>query len=281
MNSHLIPTLLRCLRTQPVQLEHRIPTLAASFSTTPKASALGRPSQEKTDGYLLESSQAAALLRKQLPARTGVVATKVGMTALYQPTGERIPCTVLQLDRVQVMGVKRADKHPYWAVQVGTGYRKNISKPMLGHFYACGVSPKSNIVEFRVKGEDGLLPPGTLLKPDHFVEGQYVDVRADTKGKGFAGGMKRHGFKGQPASHGNSLAHRAMGSAGQSQGGGSRVLPGKRMPGRMGGQQHTVQNLKVLQVNNELSIVIVAGAVSGPNGGSVMIQDAIKKPPKF
>jgi len=189
MNSHLIPTSLRCLCAQPVQLAHRIPILAASFSTTPKASALGRPSQEKTDGYLLESSQAAALLRKQLPARTGVVATKVGMTALYQPTGERIPCTVLQLDRVQVMGVKRADKHAYWAVQVGTGYRKpeNITKPMLGHFYACGVSPKSNIVEFRVKGEEGLLPPSTVLKPDHFVEGQYVDVRANTKGKGFAG----------------------------------------------------------------------------------------------
>lgn len=280
MNSHLIP---RCLRAQPVLLAHRIPIAAAPFSTTPKVFALGRPSQEKTDGYLLESSQAAALLRKQLPTRVGVVATKIGMTALYQPTGERIPCTVLQLDRVQVMGVKRADKHAYWAVQVGTGYRKpeNITKPMLGHFYACGVSPKSNIVEFRVKGEEGLLPPRTVLKPDHFVEGQFVDVRANTKGKGFAGGMKRHGFAGQPASHGNSLAHRVMGSAGQSQGGGSRVLPGKRMPGRMGGQQHTVQNLKVLQVDNELSTVIVAGAVSGPNGGRVMIQDAIKKPPKF
>lgn len=87
------------------------------------------------------------------------------------------------------MGVRRADKHAYWAVQVGAGYRNptNITKPMLGHFYACGVSPKSNIVEFRVKGEEGLLPLGTVLKPDHFVKGQYVDVRANTKGKGFAG----------------------------------------------------------------------------------------------
>lgn len=187
--SHLIPAFLRCLHTQPVQLAHRISALTASFSSTSKVFALGRPSQEKTHGYLLESSQAAALLRKQLPVRAGVVATKKGMTALYQPTGERIPCTVLQLDRVQVMGVKRADKHAYWAVQVGTGYRKpgNITKPMLGHFYACGVSPKSHIVEFRVKGQEGLLPPGTVLKPDHFVEGQYVDVRANTKGKGFAG----------------------------------------------------------------------------------------------
>lgn len=154
-----------------------------------------------------------------------------------------------------------------------------MTKPMLGHFAACGVSPKEELHEFRVKSEEGLLPTGTLIRPDHFIQGQFVDVRSQNKGKGFAGGMKRHGFGGQPASHGNSLTHRAMGSAGQSQGGGSRVLPGKRMAGRMGGIQHTVQNLKVVEVNNDLGIVLVAGAVSGPKGCVVKIQDALKKSP--
>jgi len=93
--------------------------------------------------------------------------------------------------------------------------------------------------------------------------------------------MKRHGFAGQPASHGNSLAHRIMGSAGQSQGGGSRVLPGKRMPGRMGGHRHTIQNLAILSVDNELGTVIVAGPVNGPKGSTVMVQDSIKRPPKL
>ncbi|KAF8474956.1 translation protein [Kalaharituber pfeilii] len=230
----------------PSHALHKIPASSRQISTTPSPAALGRPSQEKTYGYLLESSQAAALLRKQLPARTGVIATKKGMTAIYQPSGERIPCTVLQLDRVEVMGVKTVKEHGYWAVQVGAGWRhpRNATKPMLGHFAACGVSPKEEVHEFRVSGEKGLLPAGTLLKPDHFKEGQYVDVRANCKGKGFAGGMKRHGWGGQPASHGNSLSHRVLGSAGQSQGGGSRVYPGKTMAGRMGGHQVTVQNLK-------------------------------------
>lgn len=193
ISSNLIPASLLRLRAHSIQspflLLRTPPFSTTQFSTTSKAFALGRPSQEKTDGYLLESSQAAALLRKQLPQRTGVLAIKQGMTALFQPTGERIPCTVLQLDRVQVMGVKTVQRHGYWAVQVGLGYKKpeNTKKPMLGHFHVSGVSPKSDIAEFRVKGEEGLLPAGTILKPDHFTEGQYVDVRANCKGKGFAG----------------------------------------------------------------------------------------------
>lgn len=167
------------------------PALSRQFSASSTVSALGRPSQEKTAayGYLLESSKPAALLRKQLPLRTGVIGTKKGMTAIYKPTGERIPCTVIQLDRVEVMGTKTARIHGYWAIQVGAGLRQahNVTKPMLGHFTTCGVSPKRTVHEFRVKGEDGLLPPRTLLKPDHFTEGQYVDVSSITKGKGFAG----------------------------------------------------------------------------------------------
>jgi len=229
---------------------------------------------------LLEASRAAALARRQLPARTGVLAYKKGMTAIYLPDGSRVPATVLQLDRVQVTAVKDRQTHGYWAVQVGLGWRNpnNITRPMLGHYENCGVAPKKLLREFRVQDEKGLLAPGTQINADHFLVGQYVDVRADSKGKGFAGGMKRWGWRGQPASHGNSLTHRAMGSAGQSQGGGSRVLPGKRMAGRMGGQQHTVQNLKVLHVEPELGVVVVNGAVSGPKGCVVELQDAIKKP---
>lgn len=151
---------------------------------------------------------------------------------------------------------------------------------MLGHFEVAGVAPKEYLREFRVKGEEGLLAPGTIFTADFFIEGQYVDVRANCKGHGFAGvclhiivvlisaefrltmslqGMKRHGWSGQPASHGNSLAHRAMGSAGQSQGGGSRVYPGKRMAGRMGGHRVTRPHVQVMKIDKELGTIMLFG----------------------
>ena len=213
---------------------------------------------------LLESTTAAALERKSLtlPLRTGALGIKKGMTAIYDPeTGRRYPCTVLQMDRVQVVAHKTRQKNGYYAVQVGCGWKhpSNVTRPLLGHFAEHGVSPKRHLVEFRVKDERGLLEVGEIIGPAWFQEGQFVDARANCRGMGFAGGMKRHGFSGQPASHGNSLTHRAMGSAGQSQGGGSRVLPGKRMAGRMGGQQVTTQNVKVLKVDAEKGIVVLNG----------------------
>jgi large subunit ribosomal protein L3 len=212
----------------------------------------------------LTSTSAAALKRKAdtLPLRTGVLGFKKGMSAVYdQSTGERSPCTIVQLDRVQVVAHKTRQKHGYYAVQVGISGKdpSNVTKPMLGHFANQGVNPKKHLVEFPVKDAKGLPPVGYQLKPDWFAEGQFVDVKATTKGKGFAGGMKRHGFSGQPASHGASLVHRAMGSAGQSQGGGSRVLPGKRMAGNMGGEFHTTANVKVLKVDIENGLVILKG----------------------
>ena len=137
---------------------------------------------------------------------------------------------------------------------------------------------KRHMAEFRVKNEDALPEVGTVIKADLFQEGQFIDARATTRGMGFAGGMKRWGFSGQPASHGTSLTHRAMGSAGASQGSGSRVLPGKKMAGNMGNERHTVQNLKVLKVDRENGLVVVHGAVPGPKNCIVKIQDAIKKP---
>lgn len=214
----------------------------------------------------LLSTQKAAFQRRidadTLPLRTGALAVKKGMTAIYnRETGERIPCTVLQLEQNQVVSHKTRKQHGYYAVCIGSGVQqeKNVSKPMLGHFSAQGVSPKRHLQEFRVRDARGLLAVGELVKADWFMEGQFVDARSNCKGKGFAGVMKRWGFHGQNRSHGPSLSHRSMGSAGQSQGGGSRVYPGKKMAGNMGGQRNTVQNLKVLQTDAEKGIVLVHG----------------------
>ncbi|KAI1005413.1 hypothetical protein K3495_g2807 [Podosphaera aphanis] len=232
---------------------------------------------------ILEHSPQAALkrLEKTLPLRTGVLAIKKGMTALYDPeTGVRTPCTVLQMDRVQVVSHKTVAKHGYYAVQIGSGWKhsQNVTRPLLGHFAKHEVSPKRFVSEFRVKDATGLLGIGEVIGPDWFLEGQYVDTRSNCRGMGFAGGMKKHNFKGQPASHGNSKTHRAMGSAGASQGSGSRVLPGKRMAGRMGGNQVTIQNVKVLKTDSEKGILVISGCIAGPKGCIVQVQDAIKKP---
>lgn len=216
-----------------------------------------------------------------LPLRTGALAIKKGMTAIYDPTtAKRTACTVLQLDRCQVISHKRRDQHGYWAVQVGSGTKeaRNVTRPERGHYAAQGVPLKRHVAEFRVKNEQGLPEVGSVITADLFQEGQFVDTRAKSRGMGFTGGMKRWGFSGQPASHGTSLTHRAMGSAGASQGSGSRVLPGKKMAGRMGGEQQTVQCLRVMKVDRENGIVVVHGAVPGPKKGIVKIQDAIKKP---
>jgi large subunit ribosomal protein L3 len=232
---------------------------------------------------VLEASKKAAFLRKEpmLPLRTGALAIKKGMTAIYDPqTAKRTACTVLQLDRCQVTGHKRRDAHGYWAVQVGCGTKeaRNVTRAERGNFAAQGVPIKRHLAEFRVKNADGLPDIGSIIGADLFQEGQFVDTRAITRGMGFTGGMKRWGWAGQPASHGNSLAHRVMGSSGGGQGSGSRVHPGKHMAGRMGGEQHTVQSLRVMKVDRENGIVVVHGAVPGPKKGVVQIQDAIKKP---
>ncbi|KAL8679367.1 MAG: hypothetical protein Q9186_004333 [Xanthomendoza sp. 1 TL-2023] len=231
---------------------------------------------------LLETTTAAALERRSLttPLRTGALATKKGMTAMYNPDGRRFPCTVLQMDRVQVVSHKTRQKNGYFAVQVGSGLKhpRNVTRPLLGHYAENKVSPKRHLVEFKVKDESGLLGIGEIIGASWFQEGQYVDAKANSRGMGFAGGMKRHGFSGQGASHGVSLTHRSMGSAGQSQGGGSRVYPGKKMAGRMGGHQVTTQNVKVVKVDEEKGLVVLHGCIPGPEGCLVKLSDAIKKP---
>ena len=215
---------------------------------------------------ILTSRPSAAHERKAAttPLRTGALAIKKGMTAVFDPeTGKRTACTILQLDRVQVISHKTRQRHGYFAVQVGSGWRheSNVTKPMLGHFSKHKVPPKQHIHEFRVKDESGLLAVGETIKADWFQPGQYVDARSNSRGMGFTGVMKRYGFGGQDRSHGVSLTHRSLGSTGPSQGGGSRVYPGKKMPGRMGNQQVTTQNLKVLQVDTEKGLVILNGSL--------------------
>ena len=260
----------------PNYLLHSFPTfLAPRLIITPlpkrgiKSISIPRPNRfnRRQDLPLLESTGAAALARKArtTPLRTGALGIKKGMTAMYDTaSGLRSACTVIQMDRVQVVSHKTRQRHGYFAVQVGSGWKhpSNVTKPLLGHFAGNHVSPKRYVVEFKVRDESGLLDVGRVIGASWFQEGQFVDARAKCRGMGFAGGMKRHGFKGQPASHGHSLSHRSMGSAGQSQGGGSRVLPGKRMPGRMGGQQVTVQNAQVLQVDEEKGIVVLKGMIT-------------------
>ena len=148
----------------------------------------------------------------------------------------------------------------------------------MGIFAKAEVAPKERVVEFRVRNEEGLLPVGALLGPSWFKEGQFVDARSKSRGHGFTGGMKRWGWSGQPASHGQSLTHRTMGSAGGSQGSGSRVHPGKKMPGRMGNEFVTIQNLKVMKLDEANGLIIVKGLVAGSKGRLVMIRDSKKMP---
>lgn len=207
-----------------------------------------------------------------------MLATKKGMTSVFVGK-DRIPCTVLQLDQVQVVANKTFEQHGYYAVQLGTGSKtaRNTTSPLLGYYEAKGIAPKADLVEFKVRNLEGLLPVGVQLHPDWFKVGQYVDVKGNSRGMGFAGGMKRHGFSGQEASHGNSKNHRTIGSVGPSQGSGSRVHPGKKMPGRMGNESVTVQNLKIMKVDNELGIVLVSGPVPGTKGRLLRIQDSKKR----
>lgn len=239
---------------------YNVPTRGIKSISTPRPNRFNKGQNLP----VVETTIAAALERKRFttPLRTGALGTKKGMTAMYDPeTGRRFPCTVVQMDRVQVVAHKTRQRNGYFAVQVGSGWKhpSNVTRPLLGHYAEHKVSPKRHLVEFKVQDERGLLGIGQTIGAAWFQEGQYVDARANSRGMGFAGGMKRHGFHGQPASHGVSLTHRSMGSAGQSQGGGSRVYPGKKMAGRMGGEQVTTQNVKVVRVDDEKGIVVLYG----------------------
>ena len=209
--------------------------------------------------------------------RTGILAEKLGMTRVFDADGSHVPVSVLRVEDCEVVAARRPDKDGYTAVQVGIGRAKakNVTKPMRGHFAKAKVTPKAKLAEFRVR-EDALLDPGTSLSVGHFVVGQYVDVSGVSIGKGFAGAMKRWGFKGLRASHGVSVSHRSHGSTGQRQDPG-KVFKGKKMAGHMGDRRVTVQNLEVVGIDQERGLILVKGAVPGARGGYVRVTDAIKR----
>ncbi|RKP10067.1 translation protein [Thamnocephalis sphaerospora] len=209
--------------------------------------------------------------------RTGVIALKIGMTALWDEWGVRHPVTVLKLDNVQVIQARpSAEQEGMVKLQLGAVNQlpQRVTKPERGHFAKAGVQPKKYVCEFLVT-KDAALPVTTEITAAHFLPGQFVDVTAPTIGKGFAGGMKRHGFKGLRASHGVSLTHRSLGSTGQCQDPG-KVFKGKKMAGRMGGKNATMQNLKVMKVDAGLNLLYVRGAVPGHKTQYIRVKDAVK-----
>ena len=210
--------------------------------------------------------------------RTGVIAKKVGMTRLFQDDGRHVPVTVLQLDGVQVVGRREADRDGYVAVALGAGTAKakNVAKPQRGAFGKAEVEPKAYVHEFRVS-EDNLLDVGAELSADHFVVGQYVDIAGRTQGKGFQGGMKRWGFGGLRATHGVSVSHRSLGSTGNRQDPG-RVFKNKKMAGHMGDKQRTQQNLEIVRTDAERGLLFVRGSVPGSKGGWLLVKDAVNVP---
>lgn len=210
--------------------------------------------------------------------RSGIIAKKVGMTRLFQEDGKQVPVTVLQLDSLQVVAQRTAEKDGYTAVQLGAGTAKakRTSAPMRGHFAKANVEPKRKVCEFRVS-EDNLIAVGEEIIASHYFEGQFVDVSGTSIGKGFAGAMKRWNFGGLRATHGVSISHRSHGSTGQCQDPG-KVFKGKKMAGHMGAAKITTQNLVVVKTDSERGLIMVKGAVPGSKGGWVTVKDAVKKP---
>jgi large subunit ribosomal protein L3 len=210
--------------------------------------------------------------------RSGVLAKKLGMTRLFLEDGRQVPVTVLQMENVQVVAQRTADRDGYSAVQLGAGSAKakNVTQAMRGHFAKAQVAPKRKLAEFRVS-PDNLIEVGEEITADHYFAGQYVDIAGTSIGKGFAGSMKRHNFGGLRASHGVSISHRSHGSTGQCQDPG-KVFKGKKMAGHMGAVRVTTQNLEIVRTDAERGLIMVKGAVPGSKGGWVTIKDAVKKP---
>ena len=204
---------------------------------------------------------------------SGIIGKKIGMTSLFNEEGKNIPCTVIQAGPCSVLQVRTEEVDGYVAVQLGFDDKseKNVGKALAGHFKKAGSTPKAKIVEFRNAFEHDV-KTGDLVEVNMFAEGEYVDVTGTSKGKGFQGVVKRHGFGGvMQATHGQHNRLRAPGSIGAGSDP-SRVFKGMRMAGRMGGKQVTVQNLQVLKVDQEQNLLVVKGAVPGAKKSYVIIK---------
>mgnify|MGYP000076309487 FL=1 len=209
-------------------------------------------------------------------AQKAIVGEKVGMTQVWGDDQRVIPVTVLRVEPARVVQVKTGERDGYTAVQVTYGSKdaKKLTKPEAGHFATAGVAPGRRVVELRLDSIDGFVV-GQEIAVDTLIVGERVDVTAVSRGKGFAGGMKRHNFAGQGASHGNHKHHRAPGSIGSCSFPG-RVFKGLKMAGHMGHDQVTTLNLEVVQADMERGLLLVKGSVPGPNGGVVIVRNAVK-----
>ena len=204
----------------------------------------------------------------------GVVGKKVGMTRVFTEDGASVPVTVLHVDRNRVTQLKQQENDGYSAVQVAYGARKpsRVNKALTGHYAKASVESGEGMCEFRLdSAEDVELELGAELKADLFAEGQKVQVTGISKGKGFAGTIKRHNFRGQDATHGNSISHRVPGSTGMCQTPG-RVFKGKKMCGHMGSEQVSTKNLTIVRVDAERDLILIKGAVPGAKGGRVIVK---------
>lgn len=205
----------------------------------------------------------------------GVIGRKCGMTRIFTEDGVSIPVTVIEVEPNRVTQFKDESTDGYRAVQVTVGERRNsrVTKAQAGHFAKAGVAAGRAILEFRLEGET--FSAGDQLTVEQFQAGQLVDVTGQSKGKGFAGTIKRWNFRGQDNSHGNSVSHRVPGSIGQCQTPG-RVFKGKKMSGHLGAERVTVQSLEVVRVDVERNLLLVKGAVPGTTGGDVIVRPAVK-----
>ncbi|MGB5833617.1 MAG: 50S ribosomal protein L3 [Thiohalocapsa sp.] len=209
----------------------------------------------------------------------GVIGRKAGMTRVFSDDGVSVPVTVIEVTPNRVTQLKDADSDGYRAVQLAAGGRRasRVNKPLSGHYAKAGVEAGSALREFRLDEGEGVdLATGGSLDVSIFEPGQKVDVRGVTKGRGFAGGIRRHNFRGQDNTHGNSLSHRAPGSIGQCQTPG-RVFKGKRMAGQMGNVNRCQQNLEVVRVDTERNLLLVRGGVPGPAGGRLVVTPSVKQ----
>ena len=207
---------------------------------------------------------------------TALLGTKLGMTQVWDESGRVVPVTVVQVDTNVVTQVRSVEKDGYTAVQLGFGAidPRKVTKPLKGHFEKAGVSPRRHVAEVRTANAASF-SLGQEITADAFAAGQLVDVTGTTKGKGFAGAMKRHGFKGFSSSHGSHRNHRHVGSIGSSSTP-SRVFKGLKMAGRMGNERSTIQNIAVHSVDAEKGLLLLKGALPGNKGGVVLIRSAAK-----
>ncbi|NNN11818.1 MAG: 50S ribosomal protein L3 [Acidimicrobiaceae bacterium] len=209
-------------------------------------------------------------------ASKAIVGEKVGMTQLWDDQNRVVAVTVVRVAPVRVLRTKTEDLDGYSALQVTFGFKRkaSLNKPDLGQFQKAGVEPGKAILELRIDSIDGFAP-GSEIDASAFSPGEIVDVTAISRGHGFSGGMKRHNFKGQGASHGNHKHHRAPGSIGACATP-SRVFKGTRMAGQYGNVKVTTQNLEVIQADPERQLVLIKGSIPGPKGGTVVIRNAAK-----